>query len=82
VESPSFRRENRGRQMRLSEVAAGAAVVCMLLALLTWLSLRGISTDSPDYSAQAIKGSAAGRSLALAAINKGATRTEAAKIGG
>ena len=37
--------------MRLSEVAAGAAVVCLLLALLTWLSLRGISTDPADYSA-------------------------------
>jgi hypothetical protein len=51
VESPSFRRANRGRQMRLSEVAASAAVVCLLLALLTWLSLRGISTDPADYSA-------------------------------
>ena len=37
--------------MRLSEIAAGAAVVCLLLALLTWLLLRGISTDSADYSA-------------------------------
>jgi signal transduction histidine kinase len=37
--------------MRLSEIAAGAAVVCLLLALLTWLLLRGISTDFPDYSA-------------------------------
>jgi hypothetical protein len=37
--------------MRLSEVAVGAAVVCLLLTLLTWLSLRCISTDSTDYSA-------------------------------
>jgi hypothetical protein len=51
VESPSCRPANRGRQIRLSEVAAGAAAVCLLLALLTWLSLRGISTDSADYSA-------------------------------
>ncbi len=51
MEGPSFRRANRGRQMRLSEIAAGAAVVCLLLALLTWLLLRGISTDSADYSA-------------------------------
>jgi hypothetical protein len=51
VESPSFRRANRGRPTRLREVAAGAAVVCLLLALLTWLSLRGISTNSADYSA-------------------------------
>ncbi|MBV8440072.1 MAG: two-component system VirA-like sensor kinase [Hyphomicrobiales bacterium] len=37
--------------MRLSEIAAGAAVVCLLLALLTWLLIRGISTDSAEYSA-------------------------------
>jgi DAHL domain len=37
--------------MRLGEIAAGAAVVCLLLALLTWLLLRGISTDSEDYAA-------------------------------
>ncbi|MBV9289259.1 MAG: histidine kinase, partial [Hyphomicrobiales bacterium] len=37
--------------MRLSEIAAGLAVVCLLLALLTWLLLRGISTDSADYAA-------------------------------
>jgi len=51
VESPSFRRADRGKHMRLSEIAAGAAVVGLLLALLTWLLLRGISTDSADYSA-------------------------------
>ena len=29
----------------------GAAAACLLLALLTWLLLRGISTDSAEYSA-------------------------------
>jgi len=37
--------------MRLSEIVAGAAVVCLLLALLTWLLVRGISTDSANYAA-------------------------------
>jgi hypothetical protein len=37
--------------MRRSEIAAAAAVVCLLLALLTWLLLRSISTDSADYAA-------------------------------
>ena len=37
--------------MRLSEIAAATAVVCLLLALLTWFLLRGISTDSADYAA-------------------------------
>ena len=37
--------------MRLSEIAAGAAVVCLLLALLTWLLVRGLSINSAEYSA-------------------------------
>jgi signal transduction histidine kinase len=36
--------------MRPSEVAAGVGVVCLLLALLTWLLVRGIATDVADYS--------------------------------
>ncbi len=35
--------------MRLSEIAAGVGVVC-LLTLLTWLLVRGIATDAPVYS--------------------------------
>ncbi len=36
--------------MRLSEIAAGVGVVCLLLALLTWLLMRGIVTDAAAYS--------------------------------
>ncbi|MBV9910216.1 MAG: two-component system VirA-like sensor kinase [Hyphomicrobiales bacterium] len=36
--------------MRPSEVAAGVGVVCLLLALLTWLLVRGIATDAAVYS--------------------------------
>ena len=36
--------------MRLSEIAAGVGVVCLLLALLTWLLVRGIATDAAVYS--------------------------------
>ena len=36
--------------MRPSEIAAGVGVVCLLLALLTWLLVRGIATDLADYS--------------------------------
>src|ERR1700722_17977416 len=36
--------------MRLSEIAAGVGVVCLLLALLTWLLMRGIATDAVVYS--------------------------------
>src|SRR5271168_3696199 len=36
--------------MRPSEIAAGVGVVCLLLALLTWLLARGIATDAADYS--------------------------------
>ena len=36
--------------MRPSEIAAGVGVVCLLLALLTWLSVRGIATDAAGYS--------------------------------
>ena len=36
--------------MRLSEIAAGVGVVCLLLALLTWLLMRGIATDAVAYS--------------------------------
>jgi signal transduction histidine kinase/CheY-like chemotaxis protein len=36
--------------MRPSEIAAGVGVVCLLLALLTWLLVRGIATDVADYS--------------------------------
>jgi signal transduction histidine kinase len=36
--------------MRLSEIAAGVGVVCLLLALLTWLLVRGIATDAVVYS--------------------------------
>jgi hypothetical protein len=35
--------------MRPSEVAAGVGVVCLLVALLTWLLVRGIATDVADY---------------------------------
>jgi signal transduction histidine kinase len=35
--------------MRPSEIAAGVGVVCLLLALLTWLLVRGIATDVADY---------------------------------
>lgn len=37
--------------MHLDERAAGGAVVCILLALLTWFLVRGISTDAANYSA-------------------------------
>jgi signal transduction histidine kinase len=37
--------------MRIDERAAGAAIVCLLLVLLTWLLVRGISTDPANYSA-------------------------------
>ena len=36
--------------MRLTEIAAGVGVVCLLLALLTWLLMRGIATDAAVYS--------------------------------
>jgi hypothetical protein len=36
--------------MRLSEIAAGVGVVCLLLALLTWLLVRGTVTDAAAYS--------------------------------
>src|SRR3984957_8583936 len=36
--------------MRLSEIAAGVGVVCLLLAVLTWLLMRGIATDAAAYS--------------------------------
>ena len=36
--------------MRPSEIAAGVGVVGLLLALLTWLLVRGIATDLADYS--------------------------------
>jgi signal transduction histidine kinase len=36
--------------MRPSEIAAGIGVVCLLLALLTWLLVRGIVTDAAAYS--------------------------------
>ena len=36
--------------MRPSEFAAGVGVVCLLLALLTWLLVRGIATGAADYS--------------------------------
>ena len=36
--------------MRPSEIAAGAGVVGLLLALLTWLLVRGIVTDAAAYS--------------------------------
>jgi signal transduction histidine kinase/CheY-like chemotaxis protein len=36
--------------MRLSEIAAGVGVVCLLLTLLTWLLVRGIATDGSVYS--------------------------------
>jgi DAHL domain/His Kinase A (phospho-acceptor) domain len=36
--------------MRPSEIAAGVGVVCLLLALLTWLLVRGIAPDVADYS--------------------------------
>src|SRR5580704_7328735 len=36
--------------MRPSEIAAGVGVVCLLLALLTWLLVRGIATDAAVYS--------------------------------
>jgi signal transduction histidine kinase len=36
--------------MRPSEIAAGVGVVCLLLALLTWLLVRGIATDAADYA--------------------------------
>jgi signal transduction histidine kinase len=35
--------------MRPSEIAAGVGVVCLLLALLTWLLVRGIATDVAEY---------------------------------
>src|SRR5271156_5355343 len=36
--------------MRPSEMAAGVGAVCLLLALLTWLLMRGIVTDAAVYS--------------------------------
>ncbi len=36
--------------MRPSEIAAGVGAVCLLLALLTWLLVRGVATDAADYS--------------------------------
>jgi signal transduction histidine kinase/CheY-like chemotaxis protein len=36
--------------MRPSEIAAGVVAVCLLLALLTWLLMRGIVTDAALYS--------------------------------
>jgi signal transduction histidine kinase len=36
--------------MRPSEIAAGVGAVCLLLALLTWLLVRGIVTDAAVYS--------------------------------
>jgi signal transduction histidine kinase len=36
--------------MRRSEIAIGVGVVCLLLALLTWLLARGIATDAAAYS--------------------------------
>jgi hypothetical protein len=36
--------------MRLSKIAAGVGVVCLLLALLIWLLVRGIATDAAVYS--------------------------------
>ena len=36
--------------MRPSEIAAGVGVVCLLLALLTWLLMRGVVTDAAAYS--------------------------------
>jgi DAHL domain len=36
--------------MRPSEIAAGVVAVCLLLALLTWLLVRGIVTDAAVYS--------------------------------
>jgi hypothetical protein len=36
--------------MRPSEIAAGVGVACLLLALLTWLLVRGVATDVAAYS--------------------------------
>ena len=36
--------------MRLSEIAAGVGVVCLLLAVLTWLLVRSVVTDAAAYS--------------------------------
>lgn len=36
--------------MRRSEIAVGVGVVCLLLALLTWLLVRGIASDAAAYS--------------------------------
>jgi signal transduction histidine kinase len=36
--------------MRPSEIAAGVGVVCLLLALLTWLLVRSVVTDAAAYS--------------------------------
>jgi signal transduction histidine kinase len=36
--------------MRPSEIAAGVGAVCLLFALLTWLLMRGIVTDTAVYS--------------------------------
>ena len=36
--------------MRPSEIAVGVGVVCLLLAFLTWLLVRGIATDAAAYS--------------------------------
>ncbi len=36
--------------MRRTEIAAGLGVVCLLLALLTWLLARSIAADAAQYS--------------------------------
>ena len=36
--------------MRRSEIAVGVGVVCLLLALLTWLLARGVASDAAAYS--------------------------------
>ena len=46
MESLSPRQANCGKAMRPSEIAAGVGVVCLLLALLTWLLVRGIATET------------------------------------
>jgi signal transduction histidine kinase len=50
LESPSPRQANYSKAMRPSEIAAGVGVVCLLLALLTWLLVRGVATDAAAYS--------------------------------
>ena len=36
--------------MRRSEIAVGVGVVCLLVALLTWLLARGVASDAAAYS--------------------------------